>query len=67
MLRFWPAACSSALIVLAVLPQMIHAETRMPRLPEGQMTTALFGLAGLVATPVAILLLQGAVKEIGLA
>ena len=54
----------SALIVLAVLPPVIGA-TRMPRLPGGPMSAALYGVAGFVATPVAILLLQGASRQSG--
>ena len=56
----------SALVILAVLPQAMRA-ARMPSFAEGRMSVALYGLAGFVATPAAILLLQSAVKTIRLA
>ena len=54
-----------ALVVLVLLPQAIRA-ARMRQFAEGWTNMAAYGLAGLLATPLAIVLLRGAVKALGL-
>ena len=49
-----------------LLPLAIRVE-RMPTLAKGWSAMALYGLAGFVLTPLAIMLLQGAATALGLA
>ena len=61
------AGCAfSALAILVLLPLAIRVE-RMPTLAKGWSAMALYGMAGFVLTPIAIMLLQGAATALGLA
>ena len=56
----------SALAILVLLPLAIRVE-RMPTFAKGWSAMALYGMAGFVLTPIAIMLLQGAATALGLA
>ena len=61
------AGCAfSTLIILAILPQAIGAP-RKPTFAGGRFVAALYGAAAFVTTAMAIMLLQDAIKAIGLA
>ena len=60
------AGCAfSTLIILAILPQAIGAP-RKPTFAGGRFVAALYGAAAFVTTAMAIVLLQDAIKAIGL-